>query len=89
MQLLEINRLDQMKIEPGFFGTLHILLSAEAGERNCFDLAFRARLRGYFVTAPIRQTDITQNHVDVICAYEMYRAFHIFCSYNVVPKMSK
>src|SRR4029077_15257284 len=89
LQLLEVNGLDQVKIESGFFGTLHVLLSAEAGERNCLDVPSRPRLGCYFVTAAIGQTDVTQHHVDVIRAHDIYRALHIICSYNVVTKMGQ
>src|SRR5262245_21731871 len=70
-QLLEVNGLHQMKVESGFFGTLHILLGAEAGERNRFDVSVCACLRCDLVTASIRQADVTQHHVDVVRTYDV------------------
>ena len=89
LQLLEINGLDQVKIESGVFRTLHVLLGAEAGERNCLDVPFRSSVCCYLVTAPIRQTDVTQHHVDVIHPHDFHRTFDVICSYNVVTKMGK
>src|SRR5262249_23266587 len=88
-QLLKVDGLDQVKIESGVLRTLHISLCAEAGECNCFDMTFRSRLCGYFVTTSIRQTDVTQHHVYVIRAHDLNCTFHVICSYNVVTKMGK
>ena len=52
LQLLEINGLDQVKIESGFFRTLHILLGAEAGERDCLDSPVCSRLYGHQLSGP-------------------------------------
>ena len=89
LQLLEVNGFDQVKIESGFFRTLHVLLGAEAGEGDCLDVPFRPRLCGHFVTTSIGQTDVTQHRVDVVRGHDGHRAFHIICSYNVVTKMGK
>src|SRR5439155_8023669 len=89
LQLLEVNGLDQMKIESGFFRTLHVFLGAEAGEGDCLYSPVCSRLCGHLVTTSIGQADVTQHRVDVVRGYEGHRAFHIICSYNVVTKMGK
>src|SRR4029077_19587 len=89
LQLLEVNGLDQVKIESGFFGTFHVLLGAETGERDCLDSSVCPRLCSHLVTAAIGQTDVTQHRVDVVRGDDGHRAFHIICSYNVVTKMGK
>src|SRR5512132_1731231 len=80
LQLLEVNGLDQVKIESSFFRTLHVLLGAEAGERDCLDSPGCPRLCGYFVTTSIRQTDVTQHRVDVVRGHNGHCALHIICS---------
>src|SRR5262249_46467946 len=68
LQLLEVNRLNQVKMESSFFRTSNVLLGAETGERNCLDVAFRTHLCCDFVAASIGQTEVTQHYVDVIRA---------------------
>src|SRR4029453_17266732 len=89
LQLSEVNGLDQVKIESGFFRTLYVLLGAEAGERNCLNVAFCPRLCGYLVTTSIGQTDVTQHRVDLVRPHDIDRSLYIVCSYNVVTKMGK
>src|SRR6476661_5255652 len=89
LKLLEVNGLDQMKIESGFSGALHVLLSTEPGERDCLDPPIYPRLRGHLVTTSIGQADVTQDRVDVIRGHSGHRIFYIIRSYNIVTKMSK
>src|SRR6516162_5489796 len=84
LQLLEVNRFDQVKIESGFFGALHILLRTEAGEGDCFHSPICPRLCSYLITTSIGKTDVTQDGVDFVGAHDGHRAFHTICSYNVV-----
>ena len=89
MQLLEVNGLDQVKIESGFFGTLQVLLSAEAGECNCLNVPFRPRLRCYFVTTSIVQADVTLHRLDLVRSHNVDGSLYIIRSYNIVTKMGK
>ena len=89
MQFLEVNGLDQVKIEAGLFRTLHVLLCAEAGERNGLDVSVGARLCGDFVTTSVGQADVAQYRVDVVRAYDVDCSLHIICSHNIMTEMGK
>jgi len=84
---VQVDWLNQVKIESGFSGAPNIILRAEASECDGMNRPLSFGLCNNFVTASIGKSDIAQQHIDLSRADDLQRSMDVIRSQNFMTEM--
>src|SRR2546428_7310310 len=73
-QFVEVHRFNKMEVEAGLFAAPNVLICPKPGQGDALHRSLSFRLGDHVVAAAVRQTDIAQNHVELLRSENLQRA---------------